>query len=247
MVASGQGLQDLSDVRGTVEVNGQQLIAVVLGYLVGSVSFARIVARIRIPNVDITTTEYPVEGTAETWVYTGVSATSLSSRAGAWWAVAVVALDATKALVPTLMAKLTWPDDPIYLMVALAVIIGHIWPVWHQFKGGRGQSCILGALLVIDPLSILFGAAVGAVVGVTIFTSAYLARNGSPFFFPPWFLIVDGLGPSFAFSIVLGFVYFLAIRTDISEERRVRRSTGLESIAWSRRVRRSFTDFVRGD
>lgn len=228
-------------------MNWLQVTAVALGYLVGSVSFARIVARIRIPNVDITTTEYPVEGTADTWVYRGVSATSLSSRAGAWWAVVVVVLDAGKALVPTLMAKLIWPDESTYLMVALAVIIGHIWPVWHQFKGGRGQSCILGALLVVDPLSVLFGAVVGAVVGVTIFTSAYLARNGSPFFLPLWFLIVDGFGPSFWFSIVLGVVYFLAIRTDMSEEKRVRRSTGLESLPWSRRVLRSTSDFVRGD
>jgi len=119
--------------------------------------------------------------------------------------------------------------------------------VWHQFRGGRGQSCILGALLVVDPRSILFAAVVGAVVGVTAFTSAYLARNGSPFFFPLWFLTVDGFGPSFLFSIALCFVYFLAIRSDISEEKRVRRSTGLESLSWPRRVRRSLSEFVGGD
>ena len=61
------------------------LLAAVAGYLVGTISFSRILGRIRLPGADLSETSYDVEGTDETWTYRGVSATSLLARAGWKW------------------------------------------------------------------------------------------------------------------------------------------------------------------
>lgn len=219
------------------------ILSILIAYAIGSISFARVVAGRRIPGEEITTTEVHVEGTAETWVYRGVSATSLIPRAGARWALLVIVLDALKALIPTLAARLAWPDEPIYLAVALAVVVGHVWPLWHGFRGGRGQSSILGALLVIDVLSIPFAVVVGAIVGLLVFTSVYAARNGSAFYLPIWFLMADGPGPELAFSFLLVLVYLAAIRPDIREELSVRLASGVSSLSWQRRLKMATTDF----
>ena len=70
-----------------------QIAAVVAAYLIGSVSFARIVAARVIPDEDITTTAFDVPDSDETWTYHGVSATSVLQRAGARWGIAVIVLD----------------------------------------------------------------------------------------------------------------------------------------------------------
>lgn len=220
-----------------------QLLGVAGAYLIGSVSFTRVVARWLIPNTPLATTETRVGDTSETWVYRGVSATTLLSRAGARWMVIVVVLDALKAAIPTALARLAWPDAAIYLLVALAAVAGHVWPVWHRFEGGRGQSSILGVLLVTDPLSIIFIIIVGTIIGLLVFTSVYAARNGWPAYIPIWFLWKDGIGPELAFSIGLSIVYLLAIRPDIAEESRVRQAIGFSELTWREKLVKSFADF----
>ncbi len=222
-------------------------VIAVAGYLIGSISFARLIGRIRLPGVDLAETDYPVEDTDEVWVYRGVSATSVLDRAGPLWGVAVIVLDALKALVPTLVVRLAWPDERWYLAVALAVVIGHIWPVWHRFEGGRGQSSILGALIVIAPIAIPLAMIAGAVFGIVALTSVYAARNGSAFFVVPWFALVDGFGATFAFAVALALVYLIALIPDIREERRVRRTLGTDSLPWRRRVRLAVAGFFSGE
>lgn len=220
-----------------------QAAFIVAAYLVGSVSFARLVAGKQVPNQDISTTDIEVEGTSETWVYQGVSATSLVGRTGARWAFLVIALDALKALIPTAVALQIWPDEYVYLLAAMAVIVGHIWPVWHNFRGGRGQSSMLGALLVIDPLSIVFATLIGALVGILMLTSVYVARNGSPFFLPVWFLVSGGTAPEIVFSMGLVVVYVIAIYPDLREEKRVQDSRGFTALGWLTRLKESVGDF----
>jgi glycerol-3-phosphate acyltransferase PlsY len=221
-----------------------QIGFVVIGYLIGAISFARVVGSRRVPEADLSQTEFAVEGSEETWVYTGVSATSVIDRAGAIWGVLVVVLDALKALVPTLATRLLWPDDPVYLFVAVAVIIGHVWPVWHRFQGGRGQSPMLGAMLVVDALAIPAAIVVAAIVGLVVFTSAHWARDGSPFGVAPWFAITTGWSAKTAFGLTLAVIYLMAIWPDIAEERRVRAALGTSSLPWRRRLSVAVKDFV---
>lgn len=195
------------------------------GYLIGSISFARIVGRWRAPDVDLSQVEYSVAGREEQWVYRGVSATSVTEKIGLRWGLLVVALDMSKGLVPTLITRLLWPDEPWYLIVGVMVVVGHVWPVWHRFLGGRGQSTLIGSLLVVSPISLPIAIIVAIPAGLLIFTSAHLAREGFGLYVWLWPLVWDGIGGTLWYGVAISFVYLAAIWPDLLEERRGRRST----------------------
>ena len=123
------------------------------GYLVGAISFARIVGRRIAPDEDLSknTLNLPGDATIE---YGGVSATSIAIRGGPKWGSFTGLLDMAKAFVPTLVVRLIWPDESYHLVVAVATIVGHNYPVYHRFKGGRGQTPIYGSLLAIDWIAV---------------------------------------------------------------------------------------------
>jgi glycerol-3-phosphate acyltransferase PlsY len=219
------------------------VIAAALGYLIGTFSFARLLGRMVLPGADLTETRYPVAGTDETWTYRGVSATSLLRRAGARWFLAVLVLDAAKAFVPTLAFRLAG-DEAAAATVAVAVIAGHVWPMWWRFVGGRGQACLLGALLAIDPLSLVAAVLAGLVVGLVVFTSVYAARNMGPVFLVPWFWATDGVGPWLWFAVAVNVVYWAAVRGDLAEERRARRARGLSAMGYRDRLALAARDFM---
>lgn len=217
-------------------------LAAVVGYLAGTISFSRILGRVVLPGVDLSTTEYQVAGTDETWVYRGVSATSLLKRVGGKWFLVAVLLDAAKAFVPTLTFRLAYGDAAAAL-AAVAVIAGHVWPVWWRFVGGRGQAAMMGALLAIDPLALVVAALAGLPVGLLVFTSVYLARNMGPIFLVPWFLVFDGVGPWFWFSVAANAIYWVAVRSDLAEERRARVARGIRDLGYRARLALAWHDF----
>ena len=220
--------------------------AAVAGYLIGTISFTRILGRLALPGEDLAVTEYAVPGTDETWTYRGVSASSLLERASWQWGVAVILLDAAKAFAPTLALRLAYPDSDAFLVAAIAVIAGHIWPVWWRFLGGRGQSSMLGALLAIDVLAIPVAALAGAMVGLIVFTSVYMARNMGPAMLIPWFWAVAD--PSHVwFAVGLNIVYWTAVRGDLAEEAHARRARGLAELAYGPRLRVAWHDFFNAD
>jgi len=61
---------------------------------------------------------------------------------------ATLALDITKAILPVLYVKFNYPD---YIFIAsLSVFLGHVFPVWLKFKGGKGVATYLGVLFSIN-------------------------------------------------------------------------------------------------
>ena len=50
-------------------------------------------------------------------------------------------LDILKGAIPTLAIRLLFPDHPYFLFIGAAIVIGHIWPIYHAFRGGEG-SCL---------------------------------------------------------------------------------------------------------
>ena len=69
---------------------------------------------------------------------------------------------------PTLLFRLWQPDVPYYLVAAAAGLVGHDWPLYHRFKGGRGLSAIYGALLVIDWPGLFITSLLGLTTGHTL-------------------------------------------------------------------------------
>ena len=125
------------------------------GYLIGSISFARLVfAKLKpgeIPDLIRTPT---IDGQAEL-VSHAVGATNVMIAFGPRWGMLVCLLDAFKALIPTLALYWALPEHSYHLVVAVAVLIVHLWPVWYRFSGGGGNSCIMGMLLAISPIGLI--------------------------------------------------------------------------------------------
>ncbi|OIR03608.1 glycerol-3-phosphate acyltransferase [mine drainage metagenome] len=72
----------------------------------------------------------------------------------------VLALDIAKGAIAVLVARLAHGGEFLEHLCAIAVLLGHIWPVTLGFRGGKGIGPMLGAWLVIAPLHLIPGAAV---------------------------------------------------------------------------------------
>ena len=72
-------------------------------------------------------------------------------------------LDVTKAVIPVVYIKLNYPPDYIFL-ASLCVFLGHVFPIWMKFKGGKGVATYVGILFSINlNLGLVF-------IGVWFFT-----------------------------------------------------------------------------
>jgi glycerol-3-phosphate acyltransferase PlsY len=85
--------------------------------------------------------------------------------AGKKLGILVLVLDALKGTFPVLLALQVMPESPrVHVAVALAAFLGHCYPVWLKFRGGKGVATALGVLIVLVPLAALAGAAVYALI-----------------------------------------------------------------------------------
>jgi glycerol-3-phosphate acyltransferase PlsY len=144
------------------------LAASVAGYLLGSISSSRLIARRVNPKADISRIEYEVPGSTELFVSDSVSATAARHHLGARWGCLTAILDMIKVFVPALAFRLLWPGQPYQYFAAAFGLIGHDWPLFARFKGGRGESPIIGGLLALDPLGLAITTAASAFTGLLI-------------------------------------------------------------------------------
>lgn len=67
--------------------------------------------------------------------------------------VAVAFLDILKGVIPVLVARILYPDiDWIWVLLGVMVMLGHMFPVFYQFKGGKGIASLIGVLLTATPI-----------------------------------------------------------------------------------------------
>lgn len=132
-------------------------VSVVFGaYLLGSLLAAQLVARRA--GIDITRVGSGNPGATNV-------RRALGRRAGQL----VLALDAIKGLLPTLLARALFGfDSPITAATGVAVVLGHIFPLWYRLRGGKGAATSLGVLLALDPWVAI--AALGAYFGLKRFS-----------------------------------------------------------------------------
>ena len=108
------------------------LLAGVIGYLLGSLSSARLIGNLAIPEEDISKTEIDVPGSEQKLVMSAVSATSISMRAGPQFGCLTSILDMIKVAVPCLAFKVWFPGVPYFLIVAALGVVGHNWPLYYR-------------------------------------------------------------------------------------------------------------------
>ena len=133
-----------------------KIIVVVVAYLLGSIPFGYLIVR-RKSGADIRET-----GSG------GTGATNVSRRAGKAAGVLTLLLDAAKGCLAVVIAKSVSGDDWVIAVAAIAALVGHIFPVWLGFRGGKGVATGVGIFLVLAPLALL--CAGGVFVAIVLLT-----------------------------------------------------------------------------
>lgn len=130
----------------------EEILAVTIGYLTGSVPFAFLLARRR--GVDLRRV-----GSGN------VGAANVLRTSGTGAALAALCLDAAKGALAVLVAQRLVGSPATPVAAGLASVIGHVYPVWLGFRGGKGVATTAGVFLVLAP------AAVAAAAGVFALTA----------------------------------------------------------------------------
>lgn len=139
------------------------LIAIPVGYLLGSVPFGLIISRV-FRGVDLR--EY---GSGKT------GTTNVLRTVGVRGAAAVLVLDMGKAVLGVAIVRLVFDSPGAEAAAAMAALVGHNWPVFSGFRGGRGTAPGWGGLYILSPLS---GVA-ATVIGVPVLALSRYASLGS--------------------------------------------------------------------
>jgi glycerol-3-phosphate acyltransferase PlsY len=156
---------------------------VAAGYLAGSIPFGYVLGRL-VLGVDVRKV-----GSGN------IGGTNVARAGGKGLGVATILLDALKAIVPTLLARRFLGDAPgaelLVVSVAIAAFVGHLFPVWLGFRGGKGVATALGIFVVLAPWAALAGivvyalaygatriSSVGSLAGTVACATAAFALNG---------------------------------------------------------------------
>jgi acyl phosphate:glycerol-3-phosphate acyltransferase len=158
------------------------IVAAVAAYLIGSLSFAVIVSR--------------VMGLKDprTFGSRNPGATNVLRSGNKAAAMVTLLLDAIKGLVPVLLVKWFGKNyglgDGTIALVGLAAFLGHLWPVFFRFKGGKGVATFIG---VVFGINLLLGVATAASWLIIAFFFRYssLASLVAAVFAPCYYLLGD--------------------------------------------------------
>ncbi len=131
----------------------QTISGITLSYLIGGIPFALLLGKWK--GVDIRTV-----GSGN------IGATNLTRAVGRDWGIACFTLDFLKGLLPVLFLPPAFDAAPAVLPIlcAAAAVAGHVFPLYLKFKGGKGVSTTLGALVALSPLPVLLAMAVWLIV-----------------------------------------------------------------------------------
>ena len=128
------------------------VVLILVGYTVGTIPFALLLAR-------------RIRGTDVRYVGSGnVGAANVLRTTGMSVALIVMTLDICKGCAAVLFADRMGADDAMRAAVGAAAVIGHVFPVWLKFRGGKGVATACGVFAVLAPKATVAAAAVCAVV-----------------------------------------------------------------------------------
>ena len=140
------------------------LVGAVIGYLLGSIPTGLWIGKWR-GGGDIRTS-----GSGRT------GATNTFRALGLRWSVTVLALDALKGALPILIMMVVWDSPTGEVVSGLAAVVGHQFPLFAGFRGGRGAATALGGMIAIMPMGALFalGSAIPILLRIKVMSLATL-------------------------------------------------------------------------
>ncbi len=177
-------------------------VAILAAYLLGSIPFGLLVARSR--GIDL-----------RAFGSGNIGATNAMRALGKPLGVSVFALDALKGFCPAWAALHSWvplcPRGPAWALgMGLAAVLGHSFPVWLGFKGGKGVATGCGVWLAVAPLACL---AAVATFALTLAVTRYVSLASTLAALSlPLALRALGVEPSWLFGWALGMASLVALR-----------------------------------
>lgn len=170
------------------------LFALAAGYLLGSIPFGLVLTRLA------------GKGDVRAVGSGNIGATNVLRAGGKGLAAATLVLDALKATAAVLIARQLWPGSEAF--AAAGALIGHLYPVWLKFRGGKGVATYLGLLIPLFwPAALTYAAVWLAVLVLLRFSSVagMIAAISAP-------IAAAALGQKSLFPMLLGFTFLVLWR-----------------------------------
>jgi acyl phosphate:glycerol-3-phosphate acyltransferase len=178
------------------------LLCVIGGYLAGSIPFAVVVSRLmRLPD-------------PRTYGSKNIGATNVLRSGNRVAALATMLGDAMKGWAAVLVARLAGLPEEMVALTGFMAFLGHLFPVWLRFRGGKGVATAAGVLIAFDwRIGVAAIVAWLVVVVATRYSSvaALVAAVAAPL--AAWF--IAGPGPVFACVVAMAVLLVVRHRTNI--------------------------------
>jgi acyl phosphate:glycerol-3-phosphate acyltransferase len=168
-------------------MDGSSLLALVVGYLLGSIPFGLLLTR------------WTGKGDIREIGSGNIGATNVLRTGSKALAATTLLLDAAKGAAAVLLAQQLWPDAVNF--AAAGALVGHLYPVWLRFKGGKGVATMLGILVPI----FWQAAVVFAVIWVGLFLVARISSLAGMIAAASAPVTAAVLGEQALFPMLLGF------------------------------------------
>ena len=150
----------------------EMLLALALGYLLGSIPFGLVLTRLA------------GKGDIRHIGSGNIGATNVLRTGSKWLAALTLVLDCLKATAAVLLAQRVFGEETA-VFAAAGALIGHLYPVWLKFRGGKGVATFLGVLIPLLPMAagvyaaiwllLLLTIRISSVAGMTAAVSAPIA------------------------------------------------------------------------
>ncbi|MDB2379203.1 glycerol-3-phosphate 1-O-acyltransferase PlsY [Candidatus Pelagibacter bacterium] len=169
------------------------LIVGIVSYLMGSIPFGLILTKIFL-NKDIREI-----GSGN------IGATNALRTGNKLIGYSTLILDIAKAIIPVIFVKINYPD--LIYIASLCAFLGHVFPIWLKFKGGKGVATYVGILFSINLLlGIIFVASWGIIF--LMFRYSSLSSIVGSISIPIYILITDQISNAIFFGIMFILIFF---------------------------------------
>ena len=178
------------------------MAVIILAYLIGSIPFALILAR-RWKAIDLRSVGSGNLGAANVMRTSGVIA-----------GVLVAALDMAKGAASVWLAAGVSPGAAVPAAAGLAAIVGHIYPVWLRFRGGKGVATACGVFSVLTPPAIPPALAIFAAV---VWSTKYISLGSvvASLALPPLAYALGGPAPEVAAAAAASIIIVFRHRSNV--------------------------------
>jgi len=169
------------------------LIVGIASYLMGSIPFGLILTKVFL-NKDIRDI-----GSGN------IGATNALRTGNKLIGYSTLVLDIAKAIIPVIFVKINYPD--LIYIASLSAFLGHVFPVWLKFKGGKGVATYVGILFSINfLLGIIFVSSWGIIF--LMFRYSSLSSIIGSISIPIYILITDQISNAIFFGIMFVLIFF---------------------------------------